>query len=363
MTVSLPPAAYRAAHAIESRRRRLGRRIRRGLGLRRPLEILPYRGYGTMERALIKARVLEDNRAPPPDTRRPLLTSALVSYKRFATEEIPGARVRVRWDGQEHHTRTDEEGFVNLWVRPPPGTAPGWHRVQLTLDEPGESASATAEVLLVGDRAELGVISDLDDTVIVTGVRNLIRRAWALFMSETADRLPFEGVRGFYEALRAGASGDADNPIFYVSSSPWNLYPHLQHFLELHGIPPGPIVLRDWGLTRHGFAPGGGHGHKQDKLREIMDAFPDLTFVLIGDSGQQDPEHYAAIAQERPHQVRGIHIRDVTATRAREQVLRRLAERVRAAGSDMVLVADTAEAAEDAARRGWIRPGAGPLSG
>lgn len=365
MSAFLPPRVFGVAHALESRRRHLGRRLRRKLGIHRPLQIVPYRGYGTPERVLVKARVLEDNRAPPAATRRPLLSSAIVSYKRFATEEIPGARVRVRWDGQDREARTDEEGFLDVWVRPPEGITAGWHQVQLTLEEPGEHASAQADVLVVGPDAELGVISDLDDTVIITGVRNLIRRAWALFMSESAERLPFEGVRGYYRALREGASGSAGNPIFYVSSSPWNLYAHLTRFLQDHGIPPGPVVLRDWGLTRHGFAPGGGHGHKKQKIRQILDAFPDLPFVLIGDSGQQDPEHYAAIARERPHQIRGIHIRDVTASGERERALRRMAERLREQGTEMKLVADTAEAARHAASCGWIRRdgahrGAGP---
>lgn len=356
MTPFVPPAVFGVAHAVESRRRRWGRRLRRRLGVHRPLQILPYRGYGTPERVLVKARVLEDNRAPPPAVRRPLLSSAIVSYKRFATEEIPGAHVQVRWGDQVHHGHTDEEGFLDLWVRPPRGVSPGWHRVHLSLDEPGERATATAEVLVVGSDAELGVISDLDDTVIITGVRNLLRRAWALFMSESADRLPFEGVRAYYRALHDGISGTAGNPIFYVSSSPWNLYPHLADFLERHDIPAGPILLRDWGLTRHGFAPGGGHGHKKEKIRQILDAFPDLPFLLIGDSGQQDAEHYAAIAEERPHQIHGIHIRDVTASHGREAALRRLAERLRAHDIDMVLVSDTAQAARHAASRGWIPP-------
>jgi phosphatidate phosphatase APP1 len=350
-----PPLLFNLAYEASAFSARVTRAARRRLGIHRPLHILPYRGYGTLERALIKARVLEDNGAPPPETGRAVLPSVLVSYKRFATVEIPGARVRVHWDGATHEATTDDEGFLDLWVRPPHDATPGWHPVRITLDEPGEQASTTAQVLLVGPETEMGVISDLDDTVIITGVRNLLLRAWALFMSEAADRLPFDGVRAYYEALRNGSSGNANNPIFYVSSSPWNLYAHLVHLLDGYGVPQGPLLLRDWGLTRHGFAPGGGHGHKKGKIREIMDAFPGIPFLLIGDSGQQDPEHYTAIAQERPDQVLAIHIRDVTANRRRERELEELAARVRAAGSEMVLIPDSDAAARHAAARGWIR--------
>jgi phosphatidate phosphatase APP1 len=356
MSPLLPPSFFRAAHGADARAKRLLRSLRTRVGLHRSLIILPYRGYGTAERAVVKARVLEDNRAPAPVVRRPLLGAAVASYRRFATAEIPHARVQVRWGNATYEGRTDEEGFLDLWVAPPAHTRPGWHRVEVSLLEPGERASVTAQVLVVGEGAERGIISDLDDTVIATGVPNLFRRAWALFMSEAAGRRPFEGVRDYYAALQSGPTGGAHNPIFYVSSSPWNLYDHLAHFLDHHNLPAGPIVLRDWGLTRDGFAPGGGHGHKKAKVLQILDTFPHLPFVLLGDSGQQDAKHYASIAAERPHQVAGIVIRDVTATPRREATLRALAEQVRRGGHELVLVPDTEAAFRHAAEREWVAP-------
>lgn len=359
MSSLLPPGFYQTAYALDARLTRALRAIRRWLGLRRPLRIQPYRGYGTPERALIKARVLEDNRPPPPRAKRSLIGSAVASYRRFATVEMPDIPVRARWNDATYEGTTDEEGFLDLWVTPPGGTTPGRHSVQLEILLDEEPARATAEVHVFGPGADYAVISDLDDTVIVTGVANLIKRAWALFMSEAATRLPFDGVSRFYGALREGVSGEADNPIFYVSSSPWNLYEHLNHFLELHGIPPGPILLRDWGLSRTGFAPGGGHGHKLAKIRGIFEALPDLRFVLIGDSGQQDPEHYVTLAREHPGRILAIYIRDVGAKRGPENRFEALAQQAREAGAELVLVPDTAGARRHAERRGLILEQAG----
>lgn len=356
MSSFLPPGLFRLAYEVDAHVGAAARAARRRLGIGRPLRILPYRGYGTTKAALVKARVLEDNRVPPPRAKRSLLGSAFASYKRFATVEMPHVPLRVHWDGHTYEGRTDEEGFVDLWVTPPPGAQPGWHDVHLELlDDALGHATATARVLLVGDTAEYGVISDLDDTVIVTQVGNLFKRAWALFLSEASPRVPFEGVSAFYSALREGATDGARNPIFYVSSSPWNLYEHLEHFLEAHDIPFGPILLRDWGLTRTGFAPGGGHGHKLDKIREVLEGVPHLKFLLIGDSGQQDPEHYTTIAAEHPGRILAIYIRDVTASARREAELRGLATRARNHGTDLVLVHDTVSAARHAARHHLIR--------
>jgi phosphatidate phosphatase APP1 len=345
-----------AVHA-DARYGALRRRVRRGLGIARPLRLLPYRGWGTAQRAVIKARVLEDRHVRPVQQRHTLVGSAIASYKRYATHEIPGARVAVRWGDKRWEGTTDEEGFLELWIEPPEGTRAGWHMVELELlsPDPEGAAGVSAPVLVAGASAEYGVISDLDDTVIVTGVTNPLKRAWALFLTEHRTRLPFEGVDAFYLALHRGHGREAGNPIFYVSSSPWNLYEHLDEFLALHRIPSGPLLLRDWGLSRHGFAPGGGHGHKLDKIRGVLDELTHLPFILIGDSGQEDAEHYRTVVREYPGRVRCVYIRNVPSRAGRAGQLARLAEEIREAGSELVVVDDTVAAARHAAERGWIR--------
>ncbi|MFL5347588.1 MAG: App1 family protein [Hyalangium sp.] len=354
---ALKPAFFEFAVRADAVWDRWSRRVRRQLGLARPLRIQPFRGYGTPERALVQARVLEDREVRPAHRRHTLVGSAIASYKRYATREIPGARVAVRWGAQRWEGTTDEEGFLELWVTPPEGVKPGWNPVELELlaPEPEGVAIVSAQVLVAGPRAELGVISDIDDTVIATGVTNPLKRAWALFLTEHRTRLPFEGVDAFYAALNEGLHGQADNPIFYVSSSPWNLYEHLDEFLALHRIPAGPLLLRDWGLSRQGFAPGGGHGHKLEKIRGVLGTLEQLPFILIGDSGQEDAEHYRTIVREFPGRVRCVYIRNVSSRASRREELARIAADVRAAGSELVVVDDTVTAARHAAVQGWIR--------
>jgi phosphatidate phosphatase APP1 len=354
---SLKPAFFEFAVRADAAWDRWSRRMRRRLGWARPPRILPYRGYGTAERALIHARVLEDRDVRPPHLRRTLVGSAIASYQRYATREMPGARVAVRWGDKQWEGTTDEEGFLELWVKPPEGVVPGWNPVELELLEPEPEGVAivSAPVLVTGPGVELGVISDIDDTVIATEVTNLLKRTWALFLTEHRTRLPFEGVDAFYMALRDGNGGRADNPIFYVSSSPWNLYEHLDEFLALHRIPAGPLLLRDWGLSRKGFAPGGGHSHKLDKIRGLLETFERLPFILIGDSGQEDAEHYRTIVREFPGRIRCVYIRNVSSRPGRAEELSRIAADVRAAGSELVAVDDTVTAARHAAQRGWIR--------
>ncbi|HEX5750859.1 MAG TPA: phosphatase domain-containing protein [Archangium sp.] len=345
--------AFHVEHNVEA----WGWRVRRKLGLARPPRILPYRGYGSSRQCVIKARVLENRHVRPPWRRHTLLGSAIASWKRYNTVEIPRARVLARWGEHRWEGTTDEEGFLELWVEPPPEAKAGWNDVELELlsPSPGGVERVRAPVLLAGPEARFGVISDIDDTVIVTNVTNFLKRAWTLFLTEHRTRLPFEGVDAFYEALHLGSSGAAVNPIFYVSSSPWNLYEHLDEFLQLHRIPAGPLLLRDWGLSRTGFAPGGGHGHKLEKIRGLMGTLESLPFILIGDSGQEDAEHYRTIVREFPGRIRCVYIRNVWHRAGREKELAFIAADIRAAGSEMLTVDDTVTAARHAASQGWIR--------
>lgn len=361
----VPSSVFEAAWHIDRRRGALARGVRRRLGVERPLRVTPYRGFGTRARACIRARVIEHRDVPPPSERHSVIASAIASYRRYATVERSGIVVRARWGEQVFEGRTDDEGFLELWVKPPPSAVEGWNDVRLVLDldrdpegaDAHPHARCDARVLVCPARARFVVLSDVDDTVIDTGVSNLLRRAWALFLSRSDARVPFEGVGAFYEALRRGRGGDEENPIVYLSSSPYNLHEHIDEFLALHSIPDGPVLLRDWGLTRTGFAPGGGHGHKLAKIRMVLEAFPGLPLVLVGDSGQEDPEHYVTIATERPGRVLAIYIRDVTASASRRLALDVLAERAGAAGTVLVHVPDTVTAARHAAASGWIQWG------
>jgi phosphatidate phosphatase APP1 len=163
-------------------------------------------------------------------------------------------------------------------------------------------------------------------------------------------RLPFAGAAAFYQALCA-----EHNPIFYVSSSPWNLYDVLTEFFELNDIPQGPLMLRDWGIKPSELLPLGHKKHKLESIRAILDAYPDLPFVLIGDSGQEDPEIYRDVVHEYPERIRAIYIRDVSA-RTRESEIAALQDEVSKVGTPLLLAESSLEAAQHAAERGLIEP-------
>ena len=332
---------------------------KRRTGLIGPIEVHAYRGHGTPKLVMLRARVLERPgvvRASARDSARRNLRNMA---RRFLSDEVPGARVTARFAGIERELVADEEGYVELRLELPTSLhdRAAWHDVELELTWPPTpkqgTVRATGRVLVPGN-ASYAVISDLDDTVIQTGVTRLLTMLRVALLSNAHTRLPFEGVAAFYRALQHGPDAHAWNPIFYVSASPWNLADVLEDFMDLHGVPRGPLFLRDWSPFT---VRGGTRRHKLEVIDGLMETYPDLPFVLIGDSGEHDPEIYLQVVRAHPGRVKAVYIRDVTSGKRTAEV-EVIAAELREHGVDLVHDDDTEAAALHARANGLIAAGA-----
>jgi phosphatidate phosphatase APP1 len=320
--------------------------------LRGPHIVLPYLGFGTADRITVCGRVLEDEGFRPALSADRAWRNLVAMYQRFESDEVPGARVRARHGTSVADAVADREGYFSVELDSAPGDGP-WREVGLELLAPRAGATATAKVLVPPASARFGVISDIDDTVVQSHVTKKLRMVIGLALSNARTRKPFEGVAAFYQALQEGAGGER-NPIFYVSKSPWNLYVPLIDYLQVQGIPLGPLLLRDFGT--HLLRSRG--EHKARSIARVMDTYPKLPFVLIGDSGEHDPEIYRDVVHRWPGRVRAIYIRSVNREPARLAAIDRLIEEVRPTGCQLVLAPDSEFAAAHAAGEGLIAPAA-----
>ncbi|MGB1253123.1 MAG: App1 family protein [Candidatus Promineifilaceae bacterium] len=283
------------------------------LGVGRDAYVRTYDWFGTADKLIVRGRALRHNGLRSPDDADGLWDNLLNSYRRFNSDEIRYAKLKV-WAGDVvQEVVADDEGYFSAEIPHPTQTPTnGWQQVNVQLIEPFSAEIAQANVRIAPANAQIGIISDVDDTILQTFATNLLKVAQLTFMQNAKMRLAFPGVATFYRALQAGASGDQDNPIFYVSSSPWNLYDLLTDFIKLHDIPAGPLCLRDLGIDEDKFITTGHGSHKIEHIEQILTTYPELPFVLIGDSGQKDPEVYAKIARRFPDRILAIYIRDVT---------------------------------------------------
>ena len=326
------------------------------IGLDDPLMIQPYIGFGTAKLLTIKGRVLENEGSKPPSEDDPVWRNILNTYRFLESDEVPNAVVEATCAGITKTAVTDEEGYFTFNFEPDHPLTEDVYRfpVQFTLcDAPRPvptPITAVGEIVIAEKTAEFGIISDIDDTILQSGATNVIEAVKWMFLYNAKTRLPFEGVAEFYQALTRGK-----NPIFYVSSSPWNLYPMLIDFLQNQNIPTGPLLLKDYGLSKDQLFTSGHKTHKLTQIHQILKTYPNLPFILIGDSGQKDPEIYQEVVNLYPDQILMIYIRDVSEDQ-RDQEVERIAAALKEKGVDMLLVSNSYEAAAHAAQFDWVPP-------
>ncbi len=357
----MPPLKKRLiklATGIEANFDTLTLALRKRLNADKPLQIVPYRSYGTVNRLYVKGRVLRDKGFRKSTDKDTIWNNLISMYKRFESDEVPHARLKIDFQEQAHFVTTDDEGYftLDLFTEEALAWDDMWHEVELELIEAPYSykggIKSTAHVLVPPADAEYGIISDIDDTVVKTTATNLLAMSRNTFLHNAHTRLPFAGVSEFYKSLQLGRNGKRNNPFFYVSSSPWNLYDLLIDFLDLNEIPEGPLLLRDFGLNASNESSG--HmGHKFKEIKNILLAYPHLNFVLIGDSGQEDPIIYREIVSSFPGRILAIYIRDVQLS-DREKIAIDISQELVVDKVEMIVVDNTVEAAEHAAKIGLI---------
>jgi hypothetical protein len=178
---------------------------------------------------------------------------------------------------------------------------------------PGDGRVFAGNAQLVGPTG-VSVISDIDDTIKVSNVADRKQLLANTFLRE------FQAVPGMASLYRRWAEEGA--VFHYVSASPWQLYVPLAEFLQAAGFPHGSFHLKDFhgvgkGLVELFATP---ERTKRRAIEPILAPFPQRKFVLVGDSGELDPEIYGALAREHPDQIARILIRDLTGmTACRDQ--------------------------------------------
>ena len=338
------------------------------LGLLGPLSIVPYRSMGMPGLFHVLGRVIEAKGEAGDLGGSSVLANARTTLQRMASEEIPGVRLRAALGAATAEASTDHEGFFAFDLSPHPEATPGWHGVRIDwVDGIGAPAAATvtADVLVPPADAAFAVVSDVDDTIIETHSSDLIEQAKLLLTHTAATRPAIPGMAAFYRALAAGPermatradAAGTGNPLFYVSRTGWNLYDLFVEFMDTNGYPKGPLFLRDLRWFERPSAVVGRTNHKFERIDLLIRAYPELPFVLVGDSGMHDPELYADLIDRHPGRVRAVYIHNVT-DEGREAELAHIQQRLHRAGVSFVLAQESTAFARHAADLGLVHPDA-----
>ena len=301
-----------AARIEDAVDRRVARTLRRkGWTVR----VEPYPGYGTPRWVRVLARTVL---AAPQVTEEDLPGAgaaqaggawhgteapAVRGWRSFLTAPVAGAVVEVRLGTTVHRLVTDRGGYVDQVITA--DLAPGWHLVELRTQD---GRTAVAPIHVIDPAVRSGIVSDIDDTVVVTRLPRPMVAAWNALVRHEGAREAVPGMADLYERLLADEHG---LPVLYLSTGAWDAAPAVGRFLRRHGFPAGTLLMTDWGPTNTGWFRSGPR-HKVAQLNRLFTEFPDIRWVLVGDDGQHDPEIYAGAARRFPDHVRAIVLRQLT---------------------------------------------------
>ncbi|MBN9223359.1 MAG: ACP synthase [Microbacterium sp. SCN 70-27] len=279
-------------------------RERRARGRGHRPSVAAYPGYGSEEWVRVLGRVLI---VPPLKTRHRGEYASVRGWRAFASVPVGYAQVTVTIDGVSHDVVADRGGVIDTVL--PATLPPGWQSITMSVEE---SEPFETRVFVVASDVDFGLVSDVDDTVMVTALPRPLVAAWNSFVVDEHARQPVPGMAVLIERLVRDHPGA---PVIYLSTGAWNVAPTLQRFLRRHLYPPGALLLTDWGPTHDRWFRSG-REHKEENLRRLAREFPKIKWMLIGDDGQHDDDLYTAFTSEFPEHVTAVAIRRLSTAEA-----------------------------------------------
>jgi phosphatidate phosphatase APP1 len=273
--------------------------------------VIPYAGYGATGWVRILARTVLA-KEPRPGSRIGQTyrrrEESVRGWRSFTSVPISDVPVIATIAGEEHVLQPDRGGVIDQVVQVE--LAPGRHEFQLRPQ--GSESATTASVLIVDPAIGFGVVSDIDDTVMVTWLPRPMLAAWNSFVLDEHARVPTPGMAVLYERIRSEHRGA---PFIYLSTGAWNVAPTLKRFLTRNLYPSGPMLLTDWGPTHDRFFRSG-RVHKEQNLERLATEFPGVKWLLFGDDGQHDEAIYGNFVAQHPGSVAAVAIRQLYVTEA-----------------------------------------------
>jgi phosphatidate phosphatase APP1 len=277
-----------------------------------------YQGYGHKENMVVYGHVF---RREPRGFRKPnhkLFANLIQLIRLFFVKPLPSVRLRLYFNDQVVDGHAEDDGFFKFEWSCKQHIDAGWHAVSVAVINENNAELARSDgSVFVPHVTQFAFISDIDDTVMRSFSATVFRRLYEMLARSPQKRRIFIETVQHYELLSlAGTSKAMPNPLFYVSSSEWNLYDYLSSIFQYNQLPQGIFLLNQLKRWYQLFSSGkDGHEGKLVRIARILQAFPRQKFILLGDNSQKDPQIYAAIAHRHHQQIYAVYIRNVRASR------------------------------------------------
>lgn len=287
------------------------------------LDLKLYRGYVNENELVVFGHVFKSWAPDKYRLDRSGIRHAVSIIHMFRIKPLENVEVQLKFKDIEVTTKTLEDGYFRFTLPFTESLECGWHSYEVSCKvEKFKFGIVEFEELLKPFESKVGIISDIDDTFLVSYSNNFFKKLYVLLLRNIDSRKIYDDVVAHYKALsKAGQANDvSSNSFFYVSSSEWNLYEFIETFARLHELPKAVIKLKKikTGISDFLFTGRGSHDHKFEKIKDIIMFYPNLEYVLLGDDSQRDPFLYERIVKIFPQNIKAIYIRQTTKSKKKE---------------------------------------------
>jgi phosphatidate phosphatase APP1 len=269
-----------------------------------------YRGYANEQELIVMGHVFKT--LYDYDFQKKNFKNATSIVNLFRIKTIKNFDIYLKYEGHEIHTKTLDDGYFKFCIPLEKESHFGWIEYEVSIKHKTEIIAVKGSFIRP-HKGNLGIISDIDDTFLISHTRNIFKKIYILLFKNVNDRKVFKDVVPHYQALSSAGRNNKDeqNAFFYISSSEWNLYRFIVKFTKIHELPRAVILLKDIkrGITDFFFSGRGNHNHKFDKIKHVLEFYPNLKYVLLGDDSQHDPFLYEQICKIFPVTVKAVYIR------------------------------------------------------
>jgi len=265
-----------------------------------------YHCYGNDQTLLVAGRVLDPREMPEAKRDDSFLTNLWRKLGYIFNDERKDVPVTLQVQKRTFETRTDDEGYFAFEVTFPPETLKPHEKVTLFLPRQPK-VSTSCEAWIPSSQQQIGIISDFDDTLIISDVTHKLKLAYQLLLKNYKQR---EAVAGIAERFREILAKSPDKPLFVITGSPKQFNVVIQKFLDYRRFPKRTLITKQIHGDRS-WSPFRQHDYKTKQIEQLLALYPKIRWVLFGDSGEQDRKIYMKLAKKHPGKIEAIYIRDV----------------------------------------------------
>ncbi len=266
-----------------------------------------YNSYGNSHEVIIQGRLLHKKEFKEVKKSDNFFQNIYRRAKELINNEIKNKTVEVEINHEKFYEKSDFEGYFQFDVTLKKGLKTGYYPIKLKIKNNPDTLTSKATII---DKKMIGIISDFDDTIIVSNVPNKLKLAYNTVFKNYKQRKLVKGLKERFEKILAQNPKNLPTPLFILSGSPQQLFNPIEGFLNYHNFPKHILILKKaHGKNKDPLSDQ--YKYKMQKIEKLIQLYPNMKWVMFGDSGEKDKEVYESLTKKYPDKVLRFYIRDV----------------------------------------------------